>query len=138
MAVLETHVRTRLTAAAAVAAIVGRRVRPLRLAQAEGVGPRPCLVFSVGDDEVRMTMAGPGAHRKAELEVTSYADTHDACAALARAVKAALHGYAGTADGVKVAVAIFAGESATEEARAGQEGPVYVRTQVYRVLYREV
>lgn len=134
---IEASIRTHLLADATVAGLLDARIRPLRMAQKEGTGPRPCLVYSVGDDDVKLTHSGAGQHHKAEFEATVFADSHDDCADLARQVKRVLHGFNGDVAGIHVAVMIFENETATEEAQPAQGSPIFVRTQTYRVLYRD-
>jgi hypothetical protein len=131
--VIEEAIRALLLADATVAAIVGRRVRPML------AGPhdkRPYLVYST-DIETIPTYGGTSAFRRSTLTLSSIADSHEDCRELAGELRRILDGYSGTTTGVQIVPCFLQDESEVEQGvEPGTERPVYVRTQTYRVLYR--
>ena len=73
----------------AVAALVGTRIYPLRVAQGQ---PRPALVYQVVGDNTDTLADCPG-NETPQVQVSIFADTYAELCALGRAVKKTLHGY---------------------------------------------
>lgn len=138
---IEDAIKTLLVADAAVKGYVDARVRPLALAQAEGVRKRPAIVYAVVASDEFDTFTAAGQHRRSTVEIASYADTFKECATLTQEVRRVLHHKTGdvVAAAVKIAVALLAEQSDIEQAvEAGTEKPVFIRTQTYRVLYKPI
>lgn len=133
---LETGIRDTLLADDDVTAKVGRRVRPLALAQDDA---RPYLTYHVTDGSPVATLEQPGDddYRNAEFEVGIFADTYADVIDLSAAVTAALDQYGGTVSGVEFAPVMFDNQTDIEQATPeGAELPVYLRVVTFRALYK--
>lgn len=137
MASIEQATHDILKAHAGVTAMVADRIAPLHHAQGEA---RPSLTYTISgypDAESVRSLDGPSGWDKVDMEIGIYADTLSQCLQLAQQVKSALHFWGGTISNVEIAPSLFEDESDIEQAYPpGSEKPVYVRTQTYRILYR--
>lgn len=97
-------IATRLSAA--VPSVSGRAYR-LRLPQSVTY---PALTYRVISSVQLQTLAGPMTTNRPRLEVTAWAQTHTAAKATAEEVRAALDGWAGTADSTVVSAVTLQGD----------------------------
>jgi hypothetical protein len=134
---LETGIRDALLAVGGITAKVGTRIRPVAMASDD---VRPYLTYQAAGRESLPVLAGPPAdYRKADFEVGIFADTYHEVMELSNLVRDRLDQFGDTVSGVEFAPVMFDGETDIEAAVAeGQELPVYVRVQTYKVLYRLV
>jgi hypothetical protein len=133
---IEKGIRELLTGDATVGGMVGTRVRPLIGAQLD---VRPFVVFNVTAGESTATHSGPSDYQRASVELGFYADSYLQCVGLSDAAKALLDGKAMTLTTVRIAPAMLEDETDIEATNEpGKDRPVYVRTQTYRVLYRNL
>jgi hypothetical protein len=100
-------VRARLAAIAPVAALVGDRIRPLKLEQATTY---PVVMFRRVSAQPVSTMGEDAALTGTVYEVESWAETHAAAIDLARKVRAGLARWGGIAGGVTVQQVFFQNE----------------------------
>jgi hypothetical protein len=100
-------VRARLAAIAPVAALVGDRVRPLKLEQATTY---PVVMFRRVSAQPVSTMGEDAALTGTVYEVESWAETHAAAIDLARKVRAGFARWSGIAGGVLVQQVFFQNE----------------------------
>lgn len=99
MSNIRSAINAHLAAATAVTAIVNDRIYPVALPQDR---PRPAITFSrekSGHDHNLKKASGTSL---ATIRVNSWGDKYKDAAALSEAVRVAMQGFSGTADGVKI------------------------------------
>lgn len=82
-----------LSADPGVAALVGDRIFPERLPQGQAL---PAITYAVIDDRERVNLSGPRGHTTTRVQVDALAATGKLATATDKAVRDALHGFAGT------------------------------------------
>jgi hypothetical protein len=127
----ESDLTTFVEADAGVVALVSSRVYPLRLPQ---VPTFPAIVYQVVSTVVMDHHHGSaGRLLRARVQFTLWAGSHAGADALARALRAALDGYAGTMTSTVVGYALMQTERADWDATTED----YRRIQDYYILYVE-
>lgn len=136
MAEVEDAIVKLLTEDASVSELAGDRVRPLTGAQGQ---QRPYIAYEIDDGESIVYLNGDVSEwERGSFTLANVADTYDDCAALSRATKRRLRAVHGIINGIRLAPCRFESESDIEQQpQPGTDQQVYVRTQTYRVQYRE-
>lgn len=129
---IEQGIKELLANNAAVAAFAPS-IRPLSAAQGDG---RPYILYSVTAGENTGDFKGQRQYRKATVELAIFADTYLGCQQLSDACRETLDGQASTCSTVRVS-SHFEDETDIEQpVKPGAGAPVYLRSQVYKTLYR--
>jgi len=97
--VIEDALRSVLLADAAVSALVGTRVAPMKLPQG---GTLPAIVYQRISTIPRMGMESEVGPTRSRVQLSLWADTFQQVRALTTAVRAALQGWSGPAAGVDI------------------------------------
>lgn len=125
-----------LSGDATVNTMTGGRIRPLVGAQLDA---RPFLVFSVAGGQGSGHMGGKTAYQQTTVEIGIYADTYLACEQLSAEARRVLDYVRATTSTCRIAPSIFDDHSDIEQQTPpGQSAAVFVRTQTYRVNYKDL
>ncbi len=103
---LQTAFRTLLSADAAVAALVGDRIRPDQLGEADTL---PAIIVEIASATPATDLNGAGDTGQAVVDVVCIGTTRAAATAVEQAVRSALNGYRGTAAGHTLAPITYDG-----------------------------
>jgi hypothetical protein len=139
---IEDGIKEVLAADSVVNATVAGRIRPMLGAQLD---KRPFLTYMVtgggsnSGEGSGVANNGASAYHKVILEVGIYGDSYTDVATLSKQVKRVLDGIAVNTTTVRIVPSVFADETDVEKAiEPGKQVPVFVRTQSYRILYRDI
>ena len=103
---IEKSLRAALLANSAVAALVGTRIYPMILPQGSA-WPGPSLTFQRISTTSPVALAGAVGPERMRVQLDCWDKTWGGVRALALAVKAALHGFAGSASGSEDLYGVF-------------------------------
>lgn len=121
---------------------VGTRVRPLHLAQQDGIEAPPCIVYQVQREPTEQTLDdGPLDWRNASIDLACYAPTRGEVEELADVLQDALDGLERTMAAAKVEFGSIAFEDGTDAEQVppdGESAGFWLKTDTYKVLYRRV
>jgi hypothetical protein len=99
---LRVAVRQRLLSVAEVSALVSTRVYPTVLPQAAVL---PAITYRRVDGFSDLTATTAGGYEQDRLQLDSWAQSASQAQAVAKAVRDALHGFAGDVSGVRIGIA---------------------------------
>jgi hypothetical protein len=136
---IRTALRTFLLADASIAAIVGDRVRPVRLNQGEtGTGITYLRVSGIGDH----VMTGPSRIARPRFQIDCWAEAPGAANSLADLVKERLDGYQGLwtygADSPPTSIDVLGVFFENERDGFDSDNDMYSVSRDYFIWYREM
>ena len=132
---VEAAIVARLAATPAVTAIVADRVAAVGLPDKLA---RPNLVYQTLGTARVYSNDGPAGLARATLQVSCYADDYKSAKQLAKAVRDALNGFAGTSAGIVVQSCLLDDErDAPQPPSSGQTFGLSGVVQVFNVAYDE-
>ncbi len=133
MADLAAALFARLSTDAAVAALVAQRIYPIIAPQEAAT---PFIVQARSSTQRFTALSGPGGLAQARVEISAWADTFDACRALADAVRLALDGFSGSAGGVVIRASRLDAERDGRNDEAASTG-LFVAALDFVITYEE-
>lgn len=137
MATLETGIFNALLNTSGVTNVVGNKIRPLALSKTDD---RPCVTYEITERRTEGTLDGQVAdYKHAEFELGIFGNQFDDVVNVSEAARDALDNNGQTISGVEFAPCLFDSETDIQEViPQGEEMPVYLRVQTYKVLYKIV
>jgi hypothetical protein len=134
MAGVEAAIRTILVNDSDVQALVSGRVYPYMRQQGSSF---PAVVYELENTEPQQGLGGFQSLTRAELNISSIADTYAGAKDLANKINSALAGYSGTSESVQIKSLVHDNDSGyVEDSQIGNDRGVSIIESNYVIWYK--
>lgn len=132
---IEEALKKRLADSTTLAALVGRRIRPMAF---PSIDVRPAILYQVISTEYFETFNGNAEWIVVNFQVDTFADTYADAKAVAAVIKTSLHNYSGTIEDIVIGVSKHVEDTdLTESPDVGQQSVIHRLSGTYKVIYKE-